>query len=383
MRVLHINGGNLYGGVETLLMTLAREQRLCAEMEPHFALSFEGRLSEELRANGQPVHLLGGARSSQPWTVWRARRRLRELLGGENFDVAVCHMPWAMAMFGGTVVNAGTRLAFWAHGIYGGKHWLERWAKRTRPDVVIANSRFTERAACKLFPDSPHQLIYYPVEARKVQSAERCRAVIRRELGTREDAVVIVQVSRMEAWKGHDLHLAALARLRDLSTPWECWIAGGAQRPDESEYAGKLLRLARHLGLANRIRFLGQRSDVDQLLASADIFCQPNRGPEPFGIVFIEALAAGLPVVTTAIGAATEILDEECGLLAPPDDAAALAEILKRCIESPGLRQAAGQKGPARARQFSDAEVQLGRLNDLLRSVARPAGPVQASYQTT
>ena len=57
-----------------------------------------------------------------------------------------------------------------------------------------------------------------------------------------------------------------------------------------------------------------QRDDVPRLLAAADIFCQPNLGPEPFGIGFVEALSAGLPVITTATGGALEIVDGDCGI---------------------------------------------------------------------
>jgi len=80
MRLLHIHSGNLYGGVETLLTTLARNRDLFPELESHFALCFEGRLTDELQLAGAAVHPLAAARISQPLTVMRARRMLKELL---------------------------------------------------------------------------------------------------------------------------------------------------------------------------------------------------------------------------------------------------------------------------------------------------------------
>src|SRR5215470_10318154 len=97
-RVLHVNAGNLYGGIETLLVTLARQRDFCAGVAPEFAVCFEGRLSEELRAAGVPVHLLGPARVSRPWTVWRVRRRLREVLAASRSDVVVSHGCWPHAV---------------------------------------------------------------------------------------------------------------------------------------------------------------------------------------------------------------------------------------------------------------------------------------------
>src|SRR6266702_4738841 len=78
IRVLHVSSGNLYGGVETILITVARLRHLCPGMEPSFALCYEGRLSGELIAAGVPVFILGSVRISRRWTVWRGRRRLRE-----------------------------------------------------------------------------------------------------------------------------------------------------------------------------------------------------------------------------------------------------------------------------------------------------------------
>lgn len=72
MRVLHINAGNMFGGVETLLTTLARSRALTPDVESEFALCFTGRLSSELAAAGVPVHMLGEVRVRYPLTLMRA-----------------------------------------------------------------------------------------------------------------------------------------------------------------------------------------------------------------------------------------------------------------------------------------------------------------------
>src|SRR5690349_15662317 len=125
MRVLHLHSGNLYGGVETLLVTLSRLRSHAPDMEPELGLCFEGRLAEELRASGVVVRMMGEARVSRPWTVLRARRRLRELLARERFDAAICHAPWAQGVFGPAVRGAGVPLVFFLHGPARGRHWIE------------------------------------------------------------------------------------------------------------------------------------------------------------------------------------------------------------------------------------------------------------------
>jgi glycosyltransferase involved in cell wall biosynthesis len=118
------------------------------------------------------------------------------------------------------------------------------------------------------------------------------------------------------------------------------------------------------------VKFVGQRSDVPELLAAADVHCQPNAGPEPFGIAFVEALYAGLPVVSTRLGGAAEILDASCGVLVPPADPAALAAALGALIDDPGARARLGAAGPARAAHLCDPAAALGRLEGLLAGVA-------------
>jgi glycosyltransferase involved in cell wall biosynthesis len=370
LSVLQVNSGNLYGGVESILATLARSRDLCPAMDTQFALCHEGRLSQELTAAGARVHLLGEVRISRPWTVWRARRKLGELLRREHFDVVICHMPWSLAVFGRAVQAAGPKLGFWAHSFHSGHNWLERLARRTRPDLAIGNSRFTESGLDNICANVPRGIVYPPVAVSEPSPAGQWRRALRDQYQVGEDTVVIIQVSRMEGCKGHALHLEALAQLQRLQTPWVCWMVGGAQRQEERQYLDQLQRTVAELGLEQRIQFLGQRSDIGQLLAAADIFCQPNQGPDSFGMVFVEALRAGLPVVSTALGGALEIVDESCGVLVKPGDSRQLAESLACLIESPELRRRLGSAGAARGLKLCVPSTEMKMLSDLCRRVA-------------
>jgi glycosyltransferase involved in cell wall biosynthesis len=146
---------------------------------------------------------------------------------------------------------------------------------------------------------------------------------------------------------------------------WEAWFAGGPQKPGETEFEAELKAFARQAGIADRVKFLGQRLDVPELMASADVYCQPNTAPEPFGVSVIEAMYAGLPVVVSASGGPFETVTDECGFLAPPGDAAAVAEALGALIETPELRSKLGAAGPARAAKLCDPARQMGRLAEL------------------
>lgn len=370
MKLLHIHSGNLFGGVETLLITLAKQQSLCPQMQPHFALCFENKLAAELRAAGATLHLLGEVRVSRPWKIWKARSQLAQLLRQERFDVVICHSCWTQAIFGSVVRAHGLPLVFWCHDILNGQHWLERWARQTLPDLAIANSRFTLASVAKLYPTVWGDYLYLPVSSTALSNSGDIRRTVRSQLATPDDAVVIVQASRLERWKGQSVLLSALAQLQELPN-WNCWIAGGVQRVQERAYWQELQTQAQRLGIADRVQFLGQRADIPHLLVSADIYCQPNTSPEPFGIVLVEALHAGLPIVTTAIGGALEVVNEDCGRLVASGDAAALSHALRSLLINANARSELSAAGPARATRLCNPDSQLAQLDRLLTQLVK------------
>lgn len=361
MRVLHVSAGNLFGGIESMLLAFAEVSREQSGLQHSFALCFDERLATELRALGQPVHLLGPVRMSRPVSAHTARRRLQALLN-EGFDVVICHAPWSQAIFGGVIRRRGVPLAFWAHDRITGRHWTERLARLVPPDLVIANSAFTETTRATMYP-TVRSAVLHP--AARFRDPNRERRFVRMSLDTPQDAVVILQASRCEPWKGHRLLLDALTTMRDVPG-WVWWVAGGAQRPHEVAYLTELRDAAASAGIEDRVRWLGHRGDVATLMGAADLYCQANKEPEPFGLAFVEALAAGLPVVSVRHGGVCEIVDETCGVLVPPDDVTALARTLSQLVSSPDARGALGAGAPARARQLAHPLSQSHRLKETL-----------------
>ncbi len=371
-RVLHLYAGNMYGGIERLLDTLARLRYLAPDMEPEFGLCFRGRMWDELAAAGVPLHDLGAVRISRPWTVLRARRNLKAVLKQRQYDAVVCHACWPHVVFAPVVRNAGVRLVNWVHDVLKGEHWIDRWARRTPPDAVIVNSHFSAESVSKVFPNVPNEVVYIPVECNTVADRSTNRASVRAELNTPDGAVVILLASRLERWKGAAVLVEALGKLASIPG-WIAWLAGGPQRPSEQLFFQELQHRAKELGVADRVRFLGQRSDVTNLMASADVYCQPNTGPEPFGVAFIEALAAGLPVVTSDIGGGRETINATCGILTKPNDAESIAKALETLIVNPSERQRLGTAGPSRALSLCDPVRQLPAISRVIFEL-KPSG---------
>jgi len=357
--VLHVHSGNLFGGVERILETLAGYSPPDAPMTSAFALCFGGRLQDTLGAAGAVVHELGEVQIRRPDQVWRARRKLRAVLAHNSYDVAVVHSSWSQAIFGPVLKSSGTPLVRWFHAPDPGPAWLERWARRANPALALCNSRYTLENARARLADIPLE-VHYPLAHWPVVGESPSRAEVRAQVGASDDTVVIVMTSRIEPLKGHRLLLDALTRLPGSN--WQVWIVGGAQRQEEVAYLAELKAAVASASLDDRVRFLGERTDVSNLMAAADVYCQPNTGPEAFGLSFVEALAAGLPVVTTRLGAAPEVVGPTCGILIEPGSPDQLAVALSTLVADRSTRLRLGEAGRRRAADFCDLPASFSAL---------------------
>jgi glycosyltransferase involved in cell wall biosynthesis len=152
--------------------------------------------------------------------------------------------------------------------------------------------------------------------------------------------------------KGIDTMLHALARVPDAYL----WLAG--EGPARADYQA----LTTRLGLDARVRFLGWRNDRKALLQACDVCVLPSRH-EPFGTVIIEAWAMTRPLVATAAaGARQYVSDGVTGLLCPIDDAAALADCLKRVLADATLRRAIAEAGHAAYLKDFTRDIVIDRL---------------------
>jgi len=362
-RIAHVYGGNLYGGVERLLTSLAHLRGLAPEMTPAFALCFPGRVRDELAASGVEVFDIGPVRSSRPWQVRRARLRLEAWLRASRADVVVCHAWWSHALFAPAARRARLPLVLWAHNLPSGRGWLEAWARRQRPDRALTLGPYMADRLAPMFPSAPIAAWLPPVPVPAAADPAR-RAALRSAFDTGPGAVVILQASRLEPMKGQQLHLEAVARLPPAQD-WTLWVAGGAQRPAERAIEPDLRRLADRLAIAPRVRWLGDRTDLADVMAAADIFCQPNLHPEPFGLVFAEALAAGLPVVATPGGGPAQLLSAACARVVAPEPGA-VAAALGEFLGDSELRARAASAGRARIRELCDPPAQMRELARIL-----------------
>src|SRR5262249_51653791 len=147
---------------------------------------------------------------------------------------------------------------------------------------------------------------------------QRSRAEVRTALGIEPAHLAIGMAANIQPWKGQDVTLRAMAALAARFPDLTAVFAGGVVRGAEW-YQAALDDFAPAQGLVPRVRFLGSRSDVPDLVNAVDVVVHASVTPEPFGRVLIEAMALGKPVVASAAGGVLEIVDDgRSGFLVPP-----------------------------------------------------------------
>jgi len=162
--------------------------------------------------------------------------------------------------------------------------------------------------------------------------------------------VRLVMVARFQPQKDHPTLLRALAGLTDR--PWELDLVG------DGPLMGDMQALAATLGIAGRVRFLGQRQDVDRILAQAHAFLLVSNW-EGFPLSILEAMRAGLPVVASDVGGISEsVRDGETGYVVPRGGVEPLRERIGRLLLDPGLRACLGGRG----RALYEREFTLDRM---------------------
>ncbi len=233
-------------------------------------------------------------------------------------------------------------------------------------DVVLANSAYV-RGTVEREGGPPVVVVENPVDLARFDPARADGARVRRDLGIATGTPVLALVGQITPWKGQDTAIRALAALPERHRTTQLLIvgepvfAGDGTRFDNVRFRDELAGLARELGVADRVAFLGARGDVADVLASADVALVPS-WEEPFGRVVIEAMALGVPVVATDRGGPPEILASGGGVLASPRDARAWADAVTRLLDDATLRARLGAEGRREARARYGLERFVARV---------------------
>ncbi|ABA23179.1 Glycosyl transferase, group 1 [Trichormus variabilis ATCC 29413] len=196
--------------------------------------------------------------------------------------------------------------------------------------LVIANSQASQTAFIQAGGRAElTTVIYNGFDINLYQTAASDISKLRQYLGIANNFVV-GHFSRLSPWKGQHILIDALAQCPPQVTA----ILVGDALFGEQEYVKELHQQITRLGLENRVRFLGFRADIPQLMAACDLVAHTSTAPEPFGRVIVEAMLCGKPVVAAKAGGAMELVEHGVnGFLTTPGESQELADIINTCFQ--------------------------------------------------
>jgi glycosyltransferase involved in cell wall biosynthesis len=368
MRVLHIQKASGISGSERhllqLLPALAErgiDSRLC------LLIDADGeRLAAEARGRGIEVEALPAGPDWNVRLVGRLSKRIRayrpdlvhtHLLHADLFGQLAARVA---GVPGVSSVHA-TAFPYRRQPSRSAARLAGRLARRT---IAISHhvARFLVQE--ELAADRRVTVIHYAVPVGPAGGPDR--ATVRAEWAMADDKVWVVAASRLVADKGHQTLLEAFARAASVAEELRLLIAGDGPLRAELEWQ------ADALGISDRVWFSGFVDGVDGLLRAADIVAFPTTAAfgEGFGLVNLEAMAAGRPVVASAVDSIPEIVvDGETGILVPPGDPGALAAALVKLAGDRELRARMGERGRHRAASEFRVDLMAERTEAVYREV--------------
>jgi len=362
-QMLHTCFSRSWGGLELYAVDLAallhsRGHRVTLACLPG------SRVSGEALDRGLPVAELDVRGYVHPLLVGRLARRIRRT----GFDIVHAHVSRDLA----TLVPAlhlsrapAPLVLTKSVGSYVMKRDPFHRYTYARVTRVLAISTVIRRNVLDTTPLTPDQVmtLHFPVDTERFHPEPERRPMMRRELGIAPESTVIGFVGRFSPGKGHEDLLTAVREL-SASHRIRVLVVGEASFGEEA-YEASIREMASALGLEEVVTFLGFRRDVEAVLEACDVFAFPSHA-EAFGMALIEAMAMGLPVVSTNCDGVLDIVvDGVTGLLVNPRRPAELAAGLRRLIDDPELRLQMGSAGRARVLGHFDRRAHLDRIEQI------------------
>lgn len=365
-RLLYLTTDSKMAGTETVIYNLATRLHGSDYAVHVVSLKGPGELQQELAAAGVPATNLAMRGRGDVRVIPRLLTLLRQvrpdLLCTYLFHAN--HLGRLLAPLAGirrilTVQESADAWRRWPHNLAD---------QLTAPLVnqFVANSEAVKVRFCAFARVAADRVavIHNGIDLAPYQAADSgARERLRAALGLDASAFVFVTIAHLNPYKGHPTLVEAAGAIA-ADYPQAHWLFAGSGRSDDD-----VRRQVEAAGLSGRIRFLGIRRDVPDLLAASDAFVLPSHW-EGCPLSILEAMAAGRAVIASAVGGVGEIVAAgETGLLTPPKDPASLADAMRQLLDGGDQSDVMGRRGRERAFAEFGLETQVARTRALYERV--------------
>ena len=364
LRVVHTESSTGWGGQEIRILTEA-EGMLSRGHEVMLLTAHSASIYDAARQRGIPA-LAVPIEKKRPGALVAMVRWLRR--HGAGYDVINTHSStdsWLTAAARTWLRRAPPIVRARHVSTAVGKGWAARWLyMRASAHIVTTGEALRQQLARDNgFELSRMTSVRTGIDLDRFRPMDQ--AACRRELGVDARRALGI-VATLRDWKGHDYLLDAWARLRQRFPEWQLLVIGDG--PQRARLEGRTA----DEGLADSVRFVGNQDDVPKWLNSLDLFTLPSFGDEGVPQGIMQAMACGLAVVSTPVGAIEEAVQRgRTGLLVPPRDAAALADALASLMGDAAARRTLGEAGHAYARAHFGIDVMLDKMEAVFREAIR------------
>jgi glycosyltransferase involved in cell wall biosynthesis len=378
MKILFLDQSGKLGGAELCLLDIAKQYKEGTLV----GLFADGNFRDLLQQHQIPVEVLAtqSIKVNKQSSILQAISSLGKLTPlinkvinrAREYDLIYANTQKALVV--GVVASFFARrpLVYHLHDILSQEHFSQTNLRvavtlvNRFASLVIANSQASKIAFLEAGgrPDII-EVIYNGFESENYQIPETEVKKLRQELDI-EEKFVIGHFSRLSPWKGQHILIKALAECPQNVIV----ILVGDALFGEQEYVQELHQKVSSLGLENRIKFLGFRSDIPQLMTMCDLVVHTSTAPEPFGRVIVEAMLCGKPVIAAKAGGAMELVEDGInGFLVTPNNPRQLAEVINNCLNETTKIATIANNAKINASQRFDVKIINQQIDILLRSV--------------
>lgn len=369
-RVLHLISGDLWAGAEVQAAILLSWLTKNPALKLSAIIFNEGRLSQELKCLGIPVHIFKEKRYNPFWLFIK----VKQVLSKEKVQILHTHrykeniIGGLASLFSGVPYRVKT-----VHGLdeplkgvqkmkANFYNFLDSWTTKFLFHRIIAVSSDIGGRLKKQHSGPPIVWIHNCVDLQKIK-VNKSKIEVKRSLGIKEKLPVIGTAGRLVPIKGLDYLLQATPIMLSKFPGLKVLIVG------EGPEREKLEKLASRLGVDSQVIFTGQREDVWDLIFAMDLFVLPSLS-EGIPMALLEALALGVPVVASNVGGIPEVLaHRQTGLLVPTKDERALADACLCLLEHREKARLLADRGRKLVQDKFSAETMAQKVTHLYRSL--------------
>ena len=379
MKILFLDQSGKPGGAELCLIDIAKPYRDRSLV----GLFADGDFRKLLQQHQIPVEIL----AIQPIQVRKQSNFLQSLASvgqlapllakvvqtAKKYDVIYANTQKALVIGALASFLARRPLVYHLHDILSSEHFSQTNLRiavtlaNRFASLVIANSQASQTAFVQAGGNAKlTEIVYNGFDSQNYQTSEFEVKKLREQLGL-EGKFVVGHFSRLAPWKGQHILIEALSEC----PPEVTVILVGDALFGEQDYVQQLHEQVTQLKLENRVKFLGFRADVPQLMSACDLVAHTSTAPEPFGRVIAEAMLCGRPVVAAKAGGAIELVEHGVnGFLVTPGEIAELTQVINTCVAESEMTATIANHGRAIASQRFDIVTINQQIAQLLNQLS-------------